>query len=170
MCTGANPVECAASDACHEAGTCDTATGVCSNPTSPDGIACDDGNVCTNDDACRGGVCLGQGSPSPAEVDGSVQIAQIAGIATISWSPALGSTRSDVLRGLVSALPVGPGGGDELCLISGTPDAFATDPEIPNPGDGFWYLVQGTNACASGSYGVQVQDGVSTPRVSATCP
>ena len=169
-CTGSSPVVCAASDACHEAGTCNPATGVCSNPTATDGIACDDGNACTDNDACNGGICLGQRSPSPAEVDESVRIAQIAGIATISWSPALGSTWSDVLRGLVSALPVGPGGGDEVCLISGTSNAFATDPEIPNPGDGFWYLVQGTNACAAGSYGVQVQNGVSTPRSSATCP
>ena len=31
-CTGANPVTCAAPDQCHDAGTCNPATGVCSNP------------------------------------------------------------------------------------------------------------------------------------------
>src|SRR5207247_9484497 len=31
-CVGSNPVVCSASDQCHVAGTCDTATGVCSNP------------------------------------------------------------------------------------------------------------------------------------------
>ena len=43
-CTGANPVACSALDQCHVAGTCDTATGVCSNPNKPDGTGCDDGN------------------------------------------------------------------------------------------------------------------------------
>ena len=32
VCTGANPVTCTASDQCHAAGTCDPATGVCSEP------------------------------------------------------------------------------------------------------------------------------------------
>jgi hypothetical protein len=41
-CTGANPVVCSASDQCHEAGTCDPASGTCSDPAAPDGTACDD--------------------------------------------------------------------------------------------------------------------------------
>ena len=34
-CTGANPVVCTAPDQCHVAGTCNPATGVCSNPNEP---------------------------------------------------------------------------------------------------------------------------------------
>ncbi len=56
-CTGANPVTCSAADQCHTAGTCDPATGVCSNPAKQDGATCDDGNACTRTDMCRGGVC-----------------------------------------------------------------------------------------------------------------
>ncbi|HMG20952.1 MAG TPA: hypothetical protein VK607_06530, partial [Kofleriaceae bacterium] len=37
-------VTCTASDACHAAGTCDPATGTCSNPAVADGTACSDGN------------------------------------------------------------------------------------------------------------------------------
>src|SRR5947208_1905314 len=58
-CTGTNPVVCAAADQCHAAGTCDPATGTCSNPAKPDGAACDDGNACTQSDTCRAGTCTG---------------------------------------------------------------------------------------------------------------
>src|SRR2546421_702673 len=46
-CTGTNPVVCAATDQCHVAGTCDPATGTCSNPAKPNGAACNDGSACT---------------------------------------------------------------------------------------------------------------------------
>jgi uncharacterized repeat protein (TIGR01451 family) len=74
------------------------------------------------------------------------------------------------LRGLISGLPVGPGGADEVCVESGIVGTSTTDTAEPNPGEAFWYLVVGTNTCGDGSYGVQVQDGVPTPRASTTCP
>ena len=49
-------VKCVASDACHRAGTCDPATGACSNPVAPDGGSCSDGNACTEKDVCRAGT------------------------------------------------------------------------------------------------------------------
>src|SRR5207249_1695696 len=52
VCTGTNRVVCAAADQCHDAGTCDPATGACSNPAKPDGAACNDGNACTRTDSC----------------------------------------------------------------------------------------------------------------------
>jgi hypothetical protein len=58
-CTGSNPVVCTASDQCHNAGTCDSSTGLCSNPTKPDGASCSDGNACTTADACQVGSCVG---------------------------------------------------------------------------------------------------------------
>jgi hypothetical protein len=62
VCTGASAVVCAASDQCHSAGTCDTSSGVCSNPAKTNGSTCDDGSLCTKTDTCQGGVCAG-GSP-----------------------------------------------------------------------------------------------------------
>ncbi len=50
-------VICSALDQCHEAGVCDHATGICSNPASTDGTACSDGNACTQTDTCQAGVC-----------------------------------------------------------------------------------------------------------------
>src|SRR5689334_12060879 len=37
VCTSGNPITCTAQDQCHVAGTCSPATGVCSNPSKPNG-------------------------------------------------------------------------------------------------------------------------------------
>jgi hypothetical protein len=58
-CVGASPVVCTAQDQCHEAGTCDPATGACSNPAKADGTACDDASACTEVDTCESGTCVG---------------------------------------------------------------------------------------------------------------
>ena len=58
LCTGSDLVVCAALDQCHEAGTCDPASGVCSNLIVDDGTACTDGNACTEGDTCSGGACV----------------------------------------------------------------------------------------------------------------
>ncbi len=58
-CTGSSPVTCYALDQCHDAGTCDPASGSCSNPAKPDGFACDDGDACTRTDTCQAGACAG---------------------------------------------------------------------------------------------------------------
>jgi hypothetical protein len=58
-CVGSIPVACTPLDACHLAGACDPGTGLCSNPVAPDGTGCNDGNPCTQLDACQGGACAG---------------------------------------------------------------------------------------------------------------
>lgn len=58
-CVGADPVVCPAPGVCHLPGSCDPETGLCSNPTAADGTGCDDGVVCTFNDQCGGGVCMG---------------------------------------------------------------------------------------------------------------
>ncbi|APR87183.1 Flagellar hook-length control protein FliK [Minicystis rosea] len=58
-CMGGSPVVCTASDPCHTAGTCNPATGTCSNPAKANGSACDDGNACTQTDTCQSGACVG---------------------------------------------------------------------------------------------------------------
>ncbi|HEY2514048.1 MAG TPA: hypothetical protein VGI39_24445 [Polyangiaceae bacterium] len=59
VCTGASPIVCTASDACHVAGVCNLATGICSNPSAPNGTTCSDGNACTQSDSCQAGICAG---------------------------------------------------------------------------------------------------------------
>ncbi|MBZ5640837.1 MAG: hypothetical protein LAO51_19030 [Acidobacteriia bacterium] len=58
-CLGSNPMTCTASDLCHVAGTCNLATGQCSNPTAPDGTPCGGGGV------CRAGSCEPSGNQAP---------------------------------------------------------------------------------------------------------
>jgi hypothetical protein len=60
---------CSASDQCHNAGTCDVTTGQCSNPAKGDGTTCDDGNACTQTDACQNGTCTGTNPISCAASD-----------------------------------------------------------------------------------------------------
>jgi cysteine-rich repeat protein len=68
LCAG---VTCGALGACHTAGTCDQATGTCSNPTAADGTTCNDGNSCSSGDTCTAGVCGGTpfSCPSPEAPD-----------------------------------------------------------------------------------------------------
>src|SRR5262249_17498606 len=58
-CVGTDPIVCTASDQWHAVGTCDAATGVCSNPPAANGTPCNDGNACTTGETCQGGVCGG---------------------------------------------------------------------------------------------------------------
>src|SRR2546428_172475 len=48
-------------DECRVAGTCDTTTGVCSNPNKANGSTCNDNNACTSGETCQSGTC---GSPT----------------------------------------------------------------------------------------------------------
>src|SRR4029078_7256125 len=57
MCGSATAATCTASDQCHNAGTCNPATGVCSNPAKANGTSCSDGNACTSPDTCQSGTC-----------------------------------------------------------------------------------------------------------------
>ena len=58
-CVGTNPVICTALDQCHDAGICDSSTGVCSNPNTADGNACHDSNACSLSSSCQNGICTG---------------------------------------------------------------------------------------------------------------
>ena len=128
------------------------------------GTACDDGNACTGGDVCGGGACTsGSTINTPPE---TASVSAAADKATYSWSAAASATRYDVVRGSLSALPVGPSAGDEACFDD-LPGPSLVDASVPAPDTGFWYLSRGENACGNGSYGQQ-SDG--TPRITTTCP
>lgn len=69
-------VTCSASGPCHGVGTCDPATGLCSNPILPNGTPCDDGTTCTTADTCQAGICTGTATKSCSET------VQIPGVGT----------------------------------------------------------------------------------------
>ncbi|MGH2559881.1 MAG: DUF7107 domain-containing protein [Thermomicrobiales bacterium] len=74
VCVGGDPVVCQPLDQCHVAGTCEPATGGCSNPNKPDNVSCNDGNACTDGDTCQAGVCTG-GAPLACTTDNPCLIA-----------------------------------------------------------------------------------------------
>jgi hypothetical protein len=116
-------------------------------------------------------VCQGTPGDLPAEVDNGVRVSRSGPDAILEWNLAANATSSDVLRGLVRGLPVGPGGADERCLLHNTVARTLTDADLPAPGDSFWYLIRGENLCASGTFGFEGLHGVpATPRESTTCP
>ena len=132
---------------------------------------CDDGIACTTGDTCQGAVCAGTPGPPPAEVGASLAVTLSGNLATITWTPAAGATSSDVLRGRVSALPVGPGGGDESCLADETTGRSMIDAAVPPVGDGYWYLVRGRSFCGVGPWGFEIQTGQPpSPEITSTCP
>jgi hypothetical protein len=58
-CVGTSAVTCLALDQCHVVGVCNPTTGACTNPAKTDGATCNDGNACTQSDACQAGTCVG---------------------------------------------------------------------------------------------------------------
>ncbi|HEX5043798.1 MAG TPA: hypothetical protein VFV75_12880 [Candidatus Polarisedimenticolaceae bacterium] len=116
-------------------------------------------------------VCLGTPGDLPGEVDDGVRLSRMGPDAVLEWNLAANANSSDVLRGGVRSLPVGSGGAGERCLIHDTVARTLTDPDLPPPGQSFWYLVRGENLCGSGTYGFEARNGTpAAPRVSATCP
>ncbi|MCU1282892.1 MAG: hypothetical protein JWM53_6438, partial [bacterium] len=59
VCMSGTPFTCLPLDQCHVAGTCNPANGMCSQPTKPNGTACNDGDACTTADTCVSGACTG---------------------------------------------------------------------------------------------------------------
>ncbi|MBZ5637609.1 MAG: hypothetical protein LAO51_02510 [Acidobacteriia bacterium] len=92
---------------------------------------------------------------------------------TMTWSTAGGGsgTAHDVLRGGLGALPVGPGGNDEVCLADYLAATSLADATTPVVGSGFWYLIRGENTCGEGTYGYERTGGAQgAERTSTTCP
>jgi hypothetical protein len=98
-------------------------------------------------------------------VDDGVQLARLAPgdpTAVISWNTAPGSTGSDVVRGLVSALPASPLDVGETLLARSTSSSTYQDATVPPPGECFWYLVRGRTSCGGGPWGFGTQNVVAT--------
>jgi hypothetical protein len=144
--------------------------GVCAPDTCHgqlDGTACADGNPCTDGDVCGGGVCTSGSAISAPPETANLSVAQDK--ETYSWSAAAFATNYAVVRGSLGALPLGPGGGDEVCFDDLTGPSLP-DSTVPPPNTGFWYLSRGENSCGNGTLGTQGVNGApGAPRVTTTC-
>ncbi|HEV8375138.1 MAG TPA: hypothetical protein VGR38_02760, partial [Candidatus Polarisedimenticolia bacterium] len=92
------------------------------------------------------------------------------GGAVLSWASlaeqAGPGTVYDVAIGDLASLS-GSGTAGSSTLDCGLSATTASDPSIPAPGTGAYYLVRGRNTCASGSWGENSQ---SAERFSLACP
>ena len=140
-CTGADPVACAATDQCHLAGTCNPVTGMCANPTAPDGTTCNDGNPCTGLEVCVSGTCSGLPVGPPPEAGNSLIVGKTVGEASIGWSEEAGGF--NVYRGSRAAVNWIY---NQTCLAS-VLTGPVTDAAMPAAGSAFFYLVTRVGAC-----------------------
>jgi hypothetical protein len=157
-------------EAC-DAGAANGAPGSCCTAACTpiaDGAGCSDGNACTTNDQCAAGTCAGTQVGTPAEVTGA---AFLGDGASLTWTPianAPAGTVYDICRGPAGPWAVGSGGEACLATVSGPP---AMDPGAPSPGQAFWYLIRGRNACGTGTYGFAATHGMPTSeRITSACP
>jgi hypothetical protein len=132
-----------------------------------DGAPCSDGNACTTGDACGGGVCQpGIAAPTPSEVAG-VQVDSPAGT-TLTWAELGGGAVYDVASSTLSDLRVN-GTTGATCVANDVAGTSFVDTRLdPAVGDGYYYILRGQTACATGTYGY---DSGSVQRVPASaCP
>jgi hypothetical protein len=129
--------------------------------------------LCTADldgDGVDNGSDCAPSDPSAFAVPGEVAHLTFIDATTLHWdsaAPAAGvGTVHQVLRGVLSQLPVGSGV-SETCVATGEAGTGYGDATLPAPGTGFWYLVRGKNSCGLGTYGTRSNG---TPRTSAACP
>jgi hypothetical protein len=118
VCTGSNPVVCTASDQCHVAGVCNPANGTCSNPSAPNGTACNDSNACTKSDVCTNGSCAG--TPYSCAPPGLCQFAgSCNGDGTCSYQPIINGTPEGGSQACTTGLPGVCSSGHTFCNGSG---------------------------------------------------
>jgi alpha-tubulin suppressor-like RCC1 family protein/chitodextrinase len=58
VCVGAT-ITCVPRGQCRAAGVCNPVSGGCTDPPGPDGVSCNDQNLCTQGDTCQAGTCTG---------------------------------------------------------------------------------------------------------------
>lgn len=111
VCTPGTPLACPASDDCHQAGTCDTTSGTCTNPPVKDGAACTGGS-------CKSAKCVPNGSGGSS-----------GGVAAGGATNSGGTGGSDIDSGVASAGRGGDGSSGSSALgASGSTNLYARDP------------------------------------------
>ena len=93
--------------------------------------------------------------PPPRPIDPPLLwLEQIGPGSLLSWAPVPDAVAYDVGWGSLGTLRAS---GDffhatEGCLADNEIGTVALDPDIPDPGDGYWYLVRGVNCGGAGTY------------------
>ncbi len=92
----------ACSDNCTT-GQC--ATGVCEGAPSPDGTPCNDTSVCTRNDACTNGVCIGEPGCIDHYLCYKTKVTQVSQLPTVTLHDEFETTQATVVRPKDLCLP-----------------------------------------------------------------
>jgi RHS repeat-associated protein len=141
-CQGSSPVVCAALDACHTVGACDSLTGSCSNPTAPNGLACDDATVCNGRESCQNGTCvattpppLDDGNPCTADAcdpaAGVVHLPVAQGVSCDDGNACNGVSRCDGAGSCQAGVPPVLDGGTVCLTVTCTPEGGVVSTPAP---------------------------------------
>ncbi len=146
---------------------------------------CNDTNAAAHPGAsevCGDGLdndCDGMTDPSSPMGIVSLQVGELAaGTVRVTWNTFPGPLGYDVVRGSLTVLQSSHGDFSAAigaCLANDTPLASLEDAVVPDPADGFWYLVRAWNCGGNGSYdsGAVAQQGSRDAEIAAsaaTCP
>ncbi len=87
-------------------------------------------------------------SRAPEPVGLSLRIRKEAAGAVLRWNRSLEGHTYNVYRGTIQE----PWTYDETCFDDESPDGSAVDPNVPDPGQGFYYLVAARNSCGDSTF------------------
>lgn len=116
-CQHQGAVTCAATNQCHDAGQCQPATGMCTNPRKTNGATCDDGNSCTQSDSCQDGVC--QPGVSKTCASGQRCVGGSCICDAISCSACCVGNQCQLPKCTAGDKRCGPSGGTQDCIANG---------------------------------------------------
>jgi hypothetical protein len=119
-------------------------------------------------DACD---CL-PNDPSIDSTPGAIadlSLSKLGSMTVLDWGSLGISEIYDAARGTTADLRTAGGTSDATCILSNgaTPQITDSDPN-PAPGETYYYIVRGQNACGLGSYGTTSSGVERTPTVD--CP
>jgi hypothetical protein len=153
---------------CNDSNVCtdDVCQGVSGCAHAFNASPCDDGDPCTSYDTCVAGTCSSGPSGPAAEIRGVALSGH--GPTILSWSGVGGGASYDLATSTLNDLRANATT-TATCLANdvSTVSYGDTQPD-PATGSGYYYLVRGTNACGTGSYGFDSAGGERLP--TAACP
>lgn len=89
--------------------------------------------------------------PGPPAATPVLDVGKVGGNAMLTWTATTGATGGDVVHGGIGSLHGGLASSVTGCIGENVTANAWTHAAVPSSGDGFWYLVRGTNCGGTGT-------------------